>query len=332
MDVAKSSVEKKISARMMALDRRISDLSLPHQTNTYKRQEEQRHRDHEIQRYRMEQEVLTHISDEAQQRELTRLERALAVGTFFEDMVALLGGLEYRREHDLKPLVRLPKYDGDRLSRLARAGITTESDLEAALEQFAKLRDKAVAPIDPAVYRLRDLEFRARLCQDGDVQFTPPEVARKMVQMAQIGPQSRVLEPEAGIARLADEARKLTEHVDCIERRYDLREVLKLKGYPLIGQDLLETSPRPEYDVILMNPPFSDECRHIRHAFGFLRPGGVLLTLCSPRMMNPKGKKYAEFFAWLDQQDYVFTENKERFEATKGRTLFLTIEREKGAA
>ena len=61
------------------------------------------------------------------------------------------------------------------------------------------------------------------------------------------------------------------------------REILKLKKHNLISHDLLETEPDPVYDAVIMNPPFSEECEHIKKAFEFVRPGGSLTAICSPR-------------------------------------------------
>jgi hypothetical protein len=47
-------------------------------------------------------------------------------------------------------------------------------------------------------------------------------------------------------------------------------------------QDFLTVVPQPVYDLVLMNPPFSGltYIKHIQHAQRFLKPNGVLISVC----------------------------------------------------
>jgi len=82
-----------------------------------------------------------------------------------------------------------------------------------------------------------------------------------------------------------------------------------------------------EDDAVLMNPPFSDECRHIRYAYDFLKPGGRLATVCCVRMMESDNRKYADYRDWLSGQRFRFVDTEERFEATGTNTKILVIEK-----
>jgi len=148
-----------------------------------------------------------------------------------------------------------------------------------------------------------------------------------LVALSGIGASSKVLEPEAGIGSIADEVKKTTPHVDCIEIHHGFRELLELKEHNLVGDDLFHCDPRPVYDAVLMNPPFSDECRHIRYAYDFLKPGGRLVAVCCVRMMESDNRKYAEYREWLADQRFWFTDTEEKFEATGTNTKILIIEK-----
>lgn len=321
------NIERRIQRRTLALEKQIHDLHIHKPTNTCKRQEEARVCDAQLDACRQEKEVLEHLGIEAGTRSLTQLEKNLLTGAFYADMRSLYRRRRFHRETGLTSTINVPDYDDSRLARLNRAGISTAAELNVALDTFEALVEKAAVPTDPTEHRLRDLMFRARLRQGKDIQFTPMELAREMVALSEISSESRVLEPEAGVAAIADEARRMTEHVDCIEWDCDFRELLELKGYPLVGRDLLETAPTPYYDAVLMNPPFSAECTHIRHAFEFLKPDGVLVALCSGWMENPRGRQYRDFYRWLDPLQYRFKKAVGKFEATSVSTEFLIIRR-----
>jgi 16S rRNA G1207 methylase RsmC len=57
------------------------------------------------------------------------------------------------------------------------------------------------------------------------------------------------------------------------------------KGARLIARDFLEVTPEDAggpFDAVCMNPPFKQgtDVKHIRHALGMLKPGGLLVSLC----------------------------------------------------
>lgn len=194
--------------------------------------------------------------------------------------------------------------------------------------QFDQLMGQAVTPRDPNTDKLRDMVFQARLCQKGDIQFTPDTLAAHVVELSGITKQSRVLEPEAGIGSLADVIRKTTEKVDCIERMYSFREILQLKKHRLISDDLMAAPVVPVYDAAIMNPPFSDECGHIRKGFDFLRPGGQLVAICSNRIKWKQQKEYEQFRDWLALHTHSITDPPAaKFDHTATPTIILQIQK-----
>lgn len=117
----------------------------------------------------------------------------------------------------------------------------------------------------------------------------------------------RVLEPSAGKGNIAIVASNLGATVDCYEVNYQLREeLLRFKDkYNLVGDDFLAAVPDPKYDVVLMNPPFEKHVDrvHICHAFDFLKPGGVLVSIASGGALNESSAGGRNFREWLGLDD-----------------------------
>lgn len=116
---------------------------------------------------------------------------------------------------------------------------------------------------------------------------TPPDIAEKIVEMAEIEPGHDVLEPSAGTGALLDAVRRAGFGLvqTAVEINYNLCERLKLKDYDDVRQgDFLEQNGNlGTFDRIVMNPPFENgvDIKHIKHALTFLRPGGRLVALCA---------------------------------------------------
>lgn len=317
----------KIESHILSIDKKIEALSGNYLTNTPKRQEEQRERDRKKDQLCRHKQLLEYLLLRAQNDTLTPFETALTVGAFYEDMRCLSESKIYC---DKSPYTefRYPQRNEAQIRRLQKAGIRTKEQLVEAIAQFDRLMERAVTPVDPDAKKLRDLVFQARLCQRGDIQFTPDDLAKYVVELSGITKESRVLEPEAGIGSLADAIRKETDKVDCIERMYSFQEILRLKKYRLISNDLMTTQASPVYDAVIMNPPFSDECGHIRKAFDFVRPGGNLTAICSSRITWKQQKEYEQFRSWLSQHAHSVTDAPAaKFDRTQVPTVILQIQK-----
>jgi protein-L-isoaspartate O-methyltransferase len=115
---------------------------------------------------------------------------------------------------------------------------------------------------------------------------TPPDLAARMVETAQISNGDTILEPSAGTGNLAQAI--LTAFplnlVRCVEINQPLSDLLKKQGLPIICGDFLEQNENlGQFDRVVMNPPFANgqDVRHIQHALKFLKPGGRLVALCA---------------------------------------------------
>lgn len=321
-----ANITEKIERQITALEGKIDALSGNYLTNTWKRQREQQERDRKKEMYHSQIQVLQFLKQKSETDTLTLLEQNLTVAAFYEDMRCFSASKKYCKDNPYCKF-QYPKPDDVRTKRLQKAGITDTDELAAAVECFDTLLQSAVIPPDPNAIRLRDMLYRAKMYQKGDIQFTPPELAKELVALAGVRKDSRVLEPEAGIGNIADAAKEVTDHVDCIERMTDFCEILKLKKHNVIGNDLLTAETAPIYDAVVMNPPFSEECEHIKRAFDFLRPGGSLVAVCSSSIQWKSTCKYEQFRDWLSEHTHSIDECGAKFEMTGVHTVVLVVDK-----
>lgn len=321
-----ANITEKIERQITALEGKIDALSGNYLTNTWKRQREQQERDRKKEMYHSQIQVLQFLKQKSETDTLTLLEQNLTVAAFYEDMRCFSASKKYCKDNPYCKF-QYPKPDDVRTKRLQKAGITDTDELAAAVECFDTLLQSAVIPPDPNAIRLRDMLYRAKMYQKGDIQFTPPELAKELVALAGVRKDSRVLEPEAGIGNIADAAKEVTDHVDCIERMTDFCEILKLKKHNVIGNDLLTAETAPIYDAVVMNPPFSEECEHIKRAFDFLRPGGSLVAVCSSSIQWKSTRKYEQFRDWLSEHTHSIDECGSKFEMTGVHTVVLVVDK-----
>jgi protein-L-isoaspartate O-methyltransferase len=114
---------------------------------------------------------------------------------------------------------------------------------------------------------------------------TPPDLARRVVELADIRPGMTVLEPSAGTGALLD-AIGTHDGVTAVEVNHTLAEVLRTR-YPLCDvrcADFLAIGDEMgQFDRIVMNPPFDhgSDIDHIKHAYRMLNPGGRLVAICA---------------------------------------------------
>lgn len=321
-----ANITEKIERQITALEGKIDALSGNYLTNTWKRQREQQERDRKKEMYHSQIQVLQFLKQKSETDTLTLLEQNLTVAAFYEDMRCFSASKKYCKDNPYCKF-QYPKPDDVRTKRLQKAGITDTDELAAAVECFDTLLQSAVIPPDPNAIRLRDMLYRAKMYQKGDIQFTPPELAKELVALAGVRKDSRVLEPEAGIGNIADAAKEVTDHVDCIERMTDFCEILKLKKHNVIGNDLLTAETAPIYDAVVMNPPFSEECEHIKRAFDFLRPGGSLVAVFSSSIQWKSTRKYEQFRDWLSEHTHSIDECGAKFEMTGVHTVVLVVDK-----
>ena len=101
------------------------------------------------------------------------------------------------------------------------------------------------------------------------------------------------LEPSAGkgdiVGFIKDEMRYHRDpDIDCIELSGELRSVLTGKGERVVYDDFLNYHTFKQYDLILMNPPFSNGDEHLLKALELADSGGdVICILNAETIQNP---------------------------------------------
>lgn len=116
---------------------------------------------------------------------------------------------------------------------------------------------------------------------------TPRPIVDRLLELADIAPGMRVLEPSAGQGAIAWPCAEAGATVDCYEIQQGNAALLAMGAPVDLGHtktaDFLSIEPVPEYDRVVMNPPFAkqDDIRHVMHALKFLKPGGRLVAVMS---------------------------------------------------
>lgn len=136
---------------------------------------------------------------------------------------------------------------------------------------------------------------------DSDAQYfpTPADVCDLLFEMADLDHGMTALEPSAGRGAIASRLRPLVDAVDCIELHPKYAADIESGGYArkLWTGDFLAFEPRPEYDRVIMNPPFTrgQDVDHVRHALRFLAPGGLLVSVMMSSIEHRSDRKHREF-------------------------------------
>jgi predicted RNA methylase len=164
---------------------------------------------------------------------------------------------------------------------------------------------------------------------------TPREIAERLCDLAELSSESKVLEPSCGDGALADAvfARGVAS-LTGIEINGDMRRYLDFKPYEVIFGDFLaltdDRREETEYDRIVMNPPFSKQrdVDHITRAYEILRPGGVLVAVCSPSPFfrnNAKSVAFASFLSEVGAEVLDVPEGAFKASGTNIRTKIVKI-------
>lgn len=135
---------------------------------------------------------------------------------------------------------------------------------------------------------------------------TPENVARNMLRLVDFNKVETILEPSAGYGDLAMAAVKAyneqycrrsshdkkspfpAEIIDLVEIDEKCRAFLKSKNANVIADDFLTLKTFKCYDLIIMNPPFSDGVKHLLKAIEMQKYGGQIVCLLnSETVKNP---------------------------------------------
>lgn len=141
---------------------------------------------------------------------------------------------------------------------------------------------------------------------------TPPDVARRVVELADVRDEHTVLEPSAGTGSLVRAVRAAAPGACVHAVEINCRLADGLRSLPVNDVrcgDFLECDPG-DFDRIVMNPPFDNgaDIRHVEHALTLLRDGGRLVSVVAngPRQRE---KLMPLATAWVDLPAGSFAES-----------------------
>lgn len=139
------------------------------------------------------------------------------------------------------------------------------------------------------------------------------ELWRRAWKPLKSGGAKTILEPSAGRGDLAAAIKERFDsyhlHLDCIEINPDLQAVLKGKGFRVVHDDFLTFESDFRYDLIVMNPPFSEAVKHVRKAMRLqARNGGMVIALVNAETVrNPYTQERKLLMEELAEMDAEIT-------------------------
>ena len=128
---------------------------------------------------------------------------------------------------------------------------------------------------------------------------TPQNLIDKMIDGLDFTMVHSILEPSAGKGNIVEALKNIEERknkyysktidfdIDCIEADQNLRAILKSKNLRVVYDDFLTYSTMKTYDLIIMNPPFSNGCKHLLKALEMQkRNGGAVVCLLNAETLK----------------------------------------------
>lgn len=140
---------------------------------------------------------------------------------------------------------------------------------------------------------------------------TPPELAKRLVDMAKIQPGETVLEPSAGRGAIAKYIIEQFWHIkdlvpnaslSCIELHFANRAYLQKQWFDVVGDNFLKTDKK--YDVIIANPPFTkqQDIDHVSHMIDLA--DRIVVSVMGAGVTFRQNKKTMAFWEKIKQYDY----------------------------
>ena len=181
---------------------------------------------------------------------------------------------------------------------------------------------------------------------------TPQNIIDKMICDLDFTMIRSILEPSAGKGDIVEALKNKAEthnkywgnkefkfDIDCIEVDQNLQHILKGKNFRVVYNNFLTYSTMKEYDLIIMNPPFSNGCKHLLKALEMQqRNGGAVVCLLNAETLkNPctndrqdLQRKFTEYNAKIEfiQDAFIDAERKTAVEIALIKVQFPEVHRE----
>lgn len=162
---------------------------------------------------------------------------------------------------------------------------------------------------------------------------TPKSLLEKIFEGVDWSQVQTILEPSAGKGDIVEfiksyakeNAYRLPIHsnmdVDCIESDPNLQAILQKKGFRLIHDDFLTFHTWKQYDLIVMNPPFSCGDKHLLHALELQEDGGnIICILNAETIRNPYSMLRQSLMLQLQDLNADITYMQHEFESAERKT------------
>jgi len=183
---------------------------------------------------------------------------------------------------------------------------------------------------------------------------TPRNIIDKMLCDLDFSMIKSILEPSAGKGNIVDVIKEKGEiysssynkyykvpvfDIDCIEIDQNLQHILNEKNIRVVYNDFLTYSTMKEYDLIIMNPPFSNGCKHLLKALEMQKRNGgaVVCLLNAETLKNPctndrldLQRKLTEYNAKIEyiQDSFLDAERKTAVEIALVKVQLPEVQRE----
>ena len=126
--------------------------------------------------------------------------------------------------------------------------------------------------------------------------YTPPELAKRLVELAEIEGWEHILEPSAWQGAILDQIDQEWKKIVAVEIDDSNCDILKNKWYDVRKWDFMKLEWLL-FDKIIMNPPFtkSQDVKHILHAYSLLKDWWRIVSIASSSIQTREWKLYEEF-------------------------------------
>lgn len=147
---------------------------------------------------------------------------------------------------------------------------------------------------------------------NADFYPTPDHLIEKMLKGIKMRKLGSVLEPSAGKGNIAKALKEKFNRIcryskldlDVIEVDPNLRHILKGESFKVVHDDFLTFHTYKSYDLIIMNPPFSNGDRHLLKALEMQERGGrVVCLLNAETLRNPYSNTRKALVRKLEEYD-----------------------------
>jgi hypothetical protein len=296
----------------------------PRLENTRKRIEEAQSQRQDAYRLQKVQAILRGLADQIEAQTIEHPLTEISSKKQIEDLIGWVERFEMTSEEAMN---RSAFNQGWTVEEIIRTYGATEADIHQGCADLAKKMKlspddmvklvralKEIAnggtQIDHKTDRLRVLTAMALTKRIPGYVPTPRPLGEELIGYLDIEPGDIVADPSGGSGALLEVIRDRHPDANLVTLEYndELRELLELKGFEVLGKDCLEWKPtgdkRPK--KIAVNPPFEGmaDVDHVMTLFDdVLAPGGTLAAIMSAAPFFQSAIKAKRFRAWLEGSD-----------------------------